>query len=79
MIKKKRKILGLECSTSISSLKDPKTTKTQNVVTCTGCKLVMSTLDELLIDPENELAIANALDEVCNYTGQLFSESLIDY
>ena len=60
-------------------LKDPKTTKTQNVVTCTGCKLVMSTLDGLLTDPENELAIADALDEVCNYTGQLFSENLIDY
>ena len=66
-----------KCSTL--SLKDPKTAKTQNVVTCTGCKLVMSTLDELLVDPENELAIANALDEVCNYTGQLFSESFIDY
>ena len=74
-----KKILGLECPTSFSSLKDPKATKTQNMVTCTGCKLVMSTLDELLIDPENELAIADALDEVCNYTGQLFSMSLIDY
>ena len=72
-----KNILGLKCSTL--SVKDPKTTKTQNVVTCTGCKLVISTLDELLIDPENELAIANALDEVCNYTGQLFSESLTDY
>ena len=47
------------------------------MVTCTGCKLVISTLDELLIDPENELAIADALDEVCNYTGQLFSEPFL--
>merc|ERR1711935_718925 len=61
-------LAGKQCST------DPKTTKTQNVVTCTGCKLVMSTLDELLIDPENELAIADALDEVCNYTVASFVE-----
>merc|ERR1711913_117765 len=48
--------------------------RSQNVVTCAGCKVVISTLDAILTDPENELAIANALDEVCNYTVASFVE-----
>ncbi|XP_023321653.1 prosaposin [Eurytemora carolleeae] len=55
----------------------------ENSLTCSLCKLVMTGLDEAILDPTNEQEIRDWLLQVCNYiTGQfetICQEFILEY
>merc|ERR1712037_323660 len=55
----------------------------ENFLTCTLCEGVMKALDEALVDPASEQAVADFLLQVCSYVGDnlesICNEFLAEY
>merc|ERR1719228_1502017 len=51
----------------------------QNFVTCTICEAVMKAVDESLVDPANEQAVADFLSQVCAYLGGQWETICIEF
>merc|ERR1712061_823317 len=62
------------CQPESGSLNSQIIPRTKNGVSCSVCKLVIATVDAILTDAENELAIADALDNVCEVMPNFFVE-----
>jgi len=43
--------------------------KSENVLICTLCESIMTSIDESIVDPTNEQEIADYLAQICNYVG----------
>lgn len=41
----------------------------ENVLICTLCESIMTSIDESIVDPTNEQEIADYLAQICNYVG----------
>merc|ERR1712203_910965 len=66
-------VILLVCCHSAASTND----SYDNFLTCTICEGVMTALDEALVDPASEQAVANHLLQVCSYVGDNL-ESICD-
>merc|ERR1712001_507992 len=66
-------------STTSGSLNSQIIPRTKNGVSCSVCKLVIATVDAILTDAENELAIADALDNVCEVMPNFFVKNVTSW
>merc|ERR1711936_528185 len=50
-----------------------------NFLTCTVCEAVMTAVDDMILDPTNEQAIADFLGQVCRYLGGQLETYCIEF
>jgi len=56
-------------STSLVNAKTLWKENNGNVLSCTICEIILTAIDESIVDPTNEQEIADYLSQICNYVG----------
>merc|ERR1712059_123233 len=65
--------------TVVDSLDTGHNEDSYNPVICTVCEAVMKALDETLVEPSNEQAVADFLGQVCKYLGGQLETICIEF